>query len=90
MQNAYILTGNLKSPTMIELDESLSLAMQKVRVIIEPIQPIKKKESLQMTLNKIKAKQEKRNFVSPLKEEIDSYIARLRDDWWVTGGSGLV
>jgi|GEM_PF-1838500 hypothetical protein len=81
MQNAYILTGNLKSPTMIELDESLSLAMQKVRVIIEPIQPIKKKESLQMTLNKIKAKQEKRNFVSPLKEEIDSYIARLRDDW---------
>jgi hypothetical protein len=66
---------------MIELDESLSLAMQKVRVIIEPIQPIKKKESLQMTLNKIKAKQEKRNFVSPLKEEIDSYIARLRDDW---------
>ncbi len=81
MQNAYILTGNLKSPTMIELDESLSLAMQKVRVIIEPIQPIKKKESLQMTLNKIKAKQEKRNFVSPLKEEIDSYITRLRDDW---------
>ena len=81
MQNAYILTGNLKSPTMIELDESLSLAMQKVRVIIEPIQPIKKKESLQMTLNKIIAKQEKRNFVSPLKEEIDSYIARLRDDW---------
>ena len=81
MQNAYILTGNLKSPTMIELDESLSLAMQKVRVIIEPIQPIKKKESLQMTLNKIKAKQEKRNFVSPLKEEIDSYIAKLRNDW---------
>ena len=81
MQNAYILTGSLKSPTMIELDESLSLAMQKVRVIIEPIQSIGKKQSLLLTLNKIQAKQEKRKFVSPLKEEIDSYIAKLRNDW---------
>lgn len=81
MQNAYILIGSLKSPTMIELDESLSLAMQKVRVIIEPIQSIKKKQSLVMTLNKIQTKQEKRNFISPLKEEIDAYISKLRDDW---------
>ncbi len=81
MQNAYILTGNLKSPTMIELDESLSLALQKVRVIIEPIQSIGKKQSLLLTLNKIQTKQEKRKFVSPLKEEIDSYITKLRDDW---------
>ncbi len=81
MQNAYILTGSLKSPTMIELDESLSLAIQKVSVIIEPIQSIGKKQSLLSTLNKIKTRQEKRKFISPLKEEIDSYIVRLRDDW---------
>ncbi len=76
MQNAYILTGNLKSPRMIELDESLSLAMQKVRVIIEPIQSTKQKQSLLRTLNKIQTKQEKRKFVSPLKEEIDSYLPK--------------
>ena len=81
MQNAYILTGSLKTPTMIELDESLSLAMQKVRVIVEPMQAVRKKQSLLLTLNKIQAKQEKRNYISPMKEEVDSYIARLRDDW---------
>lgn len=81
MQNAYILTGNLKSPTIIELDESLSLAMQKVRVIIEPIQSKRIKQSLLETLNKIQTRQEIRNFVSSEKEEIDSYISNLRDDW---------
>ena len=81
MQNAYILTGSLKTPTMIELDESLSLAMQKVRVIVEPMQAVRKKQSLLLTLNKIQAKQEKRNYISPMKEEVDSYITRLRDDW---------
>ncbi|MBP7282084.1 MAG: hypothetical protein KBA66_10930 [Leptospiraceae bacterium] len=81
MQNAYILTGSLKTPTMIELDESLSLAMQKVRVIVEPIQAVRTKQSLLLTLNKIQAKQEKRNYISPMKEEVDSYITRLRDDW---------
>lgn len=81
MQNAYILTGSLKTPTMIELDESLSLAMQKVRVIVEPMQAVRKKQSLLLTLNKIQAKQEKRNYISPPKEEVDSYITRLRDDW---------
>ncbi|MBP9888158.1 MAG: hypothetical protein KBF93_17795 [Leptospiraceae bacterium] len=81
MQNAYILTGSLKTPTMIELDESLSLAMQKVRVIVEPMQAVRKKQSLLLTLNKIQAKQEKRNYISPRKEEVDLYITRLRDDW---------
>ena len=81
MQNAYILTGSLKTPTMIELDESLSLAMQKVRVIVEPIQAVRTKQSLLLTLNKIQAKQEKRNYISPRKEEVDLYITRLRDDW---------
>jgi hypothetical protein len=42
MENAYILTGNLKSPRIIELDESLNLAIQKIRVIIEPISSGKK------------------------------------------------
>ena len=72
MQNAYILTGSLKTPTMIELDESLSLAMQKVRVIVEPMQAVRKKQSLLLTLNKIQAKQEKRNYISPRKEDSDS------------------
>ena len=66
---------------MIELDESLSLAMQKVRVIVEPMQAVRKKQSLLLTLNKIQAKQEKRNYISPRKEEVDLYITRLRDDW---------
>ncbi len=81
MENAYILTGNLKSPRIIELDESLNLSIQKIRVIIEPISSVKKKQSLLLTLSKIQAMQEKRKFIPPLKEEIDSYISKLGDDW---------
>jgi len=81
MKNAYILTGNLKSPTMIELDESLSIETQKVRVTIEPIQSDSKKRTLLETLYKIQGRQEERDFISPRKEDIDTYISILRDDW---------
>ena len=81
MKNAYMVTGNLKSPTMIELDESLSIETLKVRVTIEPIQSDSKKRTLLETLYKIQGKQEERDFISPLKEEVDSYISKLRDDW---------
>ena len=81
MKNAYILTGNLKSPTMIELDESLSIETQKVRVTIEPIQSDTKKRTLLETLYKIQGRQEERDFISPRKEDIDTYISILRDDW---------
>jgi hypothetical protein len=81
MKNAYILTGNLKSPTMIELDESLSIETQKVRVTIEPIQSESKKRTLLETIYKIQGRQEERDFISPRKEDIDTYISILRDDW---------
>ncbi|HMV41174.1 MAG TPA: hypothetical protein PK079_05705 [Leptospiraceae bacterium] len=81
MQNAYVLTGSLKSPTLIELDESLSLSLQKVRITIEPLQSVFNKKSLLLSLKKIQAKQEKRNYTSPRKEDVDLYIAKLREDW---------
>ncbi|MDX1959166.1 MAG: hypothetical protein SFU98_11375 [Leptospiraceae bacterium] len=81
MQNAYILTGYLKSPTLIELDESVILDTQKVRIILETIQDNNSNKSLLLTLNKIQAKQESRNYNPPSKETIDSYVSILRNDW---------
>lgn len=81
MENTYVLTGSLKSPTLIELDESLSLSFQKVRITIEPLQPVFNKNSFLLSLKKIQARQEERNYTSPRKEDVDLYIGRLREDW---------
>lgn len=81
MQNAYILTGVLKSPNLIELDESLSFSFQKVRIIVEPLQIIYRKKSLLKTLETIQNRQQSRNYIPQLKEEVDKYITELRGSW---------
>ncbi|MCB1191399.1 MAG: hypothetical protein H7A23_15255 [Leptospiraceae bacterium] len=81
MQNAYILTGFLKSPNLIELDESLSFSFQKVRIIVEPLQIIYRKKSLLKTLETIQNRQKSRNYIPQLKEEVDKYITELRGSW---------
>lgn len=81
MQNAYVLTGCFKSPNLIELDEMVNLSLQKVRIIIEPIEISFNKESLMKTMKEINASQEKRNFAPPSREEVDSYIHNLKEEW---------
>lgn len=81
MQNAYVLTGNFKSPNLIELDEAIQLSLMKVRVIIEPIEETFSKENFISFFKDLESRQKKRNFSPVSKEEMDNYINEIRDDW---------
>lgn len=81
MQETYTLTGRLKNPNTIELDQSIKLGLQKLKITLQLIEPDKIKKSFLTTLKIIENRQNKRRYISPSKKEIDLYISKLRDNW---------
>ncbi len=56
MHNAFVTTGHLTKSNMILLDESLPADLDFVKIIIEPIQILKKKNGHRRKLGLLKGK----------------------------------
>ena len=82
MQQAYVLTGNLRDGRSLLLDETVPLAAGKVRVTVEAIAkaPTSKRSGAEV-LEEIWAAQKASGRVPPTKEEVDRDIEEERNSW---------
>lgn len=80
MHNAYIVTGTLTDAHTIRLDEALSLAQMKVRLVVEPLTPAFRRPYPEV-LAEIRARQRARGHQPPTREETDAYLQAERDSW---------
>lgn len=81
MQTAYIVTGVMKGPRHIELDESVPEVFSRIKIIVEPISEITQQNSFFLGLEKIRDLQKKRNFQPTSRKETDRQIENLRNSW---------
>ena len=77
VKQAYIVTGTLKGDRTVELDEPIGLHNYKVRVIVEPVEPLPRRP-LKETMAEIRRMQDESGHVPPTKEEIDEYLREIR------------
>ncbi|HEV7867923.1 MAG TPA: hypothetical protein VGO90_09595 [Chthoniobacteraceae bacterium] len=82
MEQAYVLTGELRDGRSLLLDEAVPLAAGKVRVTVEAIKgtPNGKRSHLAV-LEEIWAAQKASGRVPPSKEEIDRVLENERNSW---------
>ena len=77
VKQAYIVTGTLKGDRTLVLDEPIGLYDYKVRVIVEPVEPLPRRP-LKEVMEKIWREQDERGYVRKTKEEIDDYLREIR------------
>ena len=82
VKQAYIVTGTLKGDRTLELDEPIGLHNYKVRVIVEPVEPLPR-PSHKEVMAEIRRKQEARGYVPPTREESEARIREIREGWSV-------
>jgi hypothetical protein len=80
MHNAYIVTGTLIDAQTVALDEALPLAVQKVRIVIEPVVNTSRR-SYHDVLVAIRERQQARSHQPPTREEVDAFIRAEREGW---------
>ena len=82
MEQAYVLTGELRDGRSLLLDEAVPLAAGKVRVTVEAIARTPRgKRSPVEVLGEIWAAQKASGRVSPSKDEIDHSVEDERNSW---------
>lgn len=82
MEQAYVLTGELRDGRSLTLDEAVPLAAGKVRVTVEAITDTSRvRRSPVAVLEAIWAAQKISGRVPPSKEEIDRFIEGERNSW---------
>ena len=82
MEQAYVLTGELRDGRSVMLDEAVPLAAGNVRVTVEAIDkapPVKRPAA--EVLEEIWAAQNSSGRVPPTKEEIDRFLEEERNSW---------
>ena len=77
VKQAYIVTGTLKGDRTVELDEPIGLHNYKVRVIVEPVEPLPRRP-LKEVMEEIWREQDERGYVRMSKEEVDEYLREIR------------
>ena len=80
MHNAYIVTGTLTNERTVTLDEALPLTPTKVRLVVEPLEPVSHR-SYQEIVAVIRERQVARGHHPPTTEEVDTYLRAERDSW---------
>ena len=82
VKQAYIVTGTLKGDRTVELDEPIGLHNYKVRVIVEPVEPLPRRSHKEV-MAEIRRMQDERGYVPPTKEESEARIREIREGWSV-------
>ena len=82
VKQAYIVTGTLKGDRTLVLDEPIGLYNYKVRVIVEPVEPLPRRP-FKETMAEIRRMQDESGYVPPTKEESEARIREIREGWSV-------
>ena len=77
MKEAYIVTGTLKGDRTLVLDEPVGLYNYKVRVTVEPVEPLPRRP-VKEVMEEIWRAQDERGYVRMSKEEVDEYLREIR------------
>ena len=77
VKEAYIVTGTLKGDRTVELDEPIGLHNYKVRVVVEPVEPLPRRPHKEV-MAEIRRKQDARGYV-PDAEKIDAHVREVME-----------
>ena len=77
VKQAYIVTGTLKGDRTLVLDEPIGLHNYKVRVTVEPVEPLPRRPFKEV-MAEIRQMQDARGYV-PNAEEIDAHVREVME-----------
>jgi len=80
MADIYTVTGTLTDEQTVRLDESIPLKLQKVKLVVEPLD-MQAKPSYKDTILKIREGQLARGHKPPTRENVDQYLKLTRESW---------
>jgi hypothetical protein len=80
MHQAFVLMGSVVDGQTLRLDEPLPMTAGKVRVFVEVVE-VEARSSYAEVMEKIRADQRARGFVSPTRDQVDTYLKAERESW---------
>ncbi len=80
MQNAFIVTGKMTDARTVTLDETLPLAPERVRVVVEPL-PAADRRPYREVLAVIRERQARRGHRPRTRDAIDEDLQQERESW---------
>jgi hypothetical protein len=77
---SYVVTGTITDENTVKLDEALPPHLTKVRVTIEPLDPLRPNRYIEV-MAEIRKRQKARNHQPSSSADVGKYLNRERDSW---------